>query len=118
MKLRALCLLPLTLALFSIQSTCQTVHKATLTWGASPTTGATYGVLRGLTPGGSKSKIATGVSALTFVDSPLSANTQYCYQVVAEAAGSTDSTPTNEVCGVTGKDAAQPPAGSLGVIFQ
>lgn len=117
MKLRAFVLLPLMFALMTFACPAQTVHKATLTWGASTQSGVTYGVLRGLTPGAAKSKVATGLSALTYVDTPLSANTQYCYQVVAEATGANDSTPTNEVCGTTGKDAAVSP-GTLGVVFQ
>lgn len=117
MKLRAFVLLPLMFLMMTFACPAQTPHQAKLTWGASTTTGATYGVLRGLTPGGAKSKIATGLSALTYTDTPLSANTQYCYQVVAEATGSNDSTPTNEVCGVTGKDNAVTP-GTLGVVFQ
>lgn len=116
MKLRAFCL-PVLLALLAGQSTCQTVHKATLTWTASPTTGATYGIMRGSVAGGAKTKVATGITALTFVDSPLTANTNYCYQVVAEATGQNDSAPTNEVCGQTGKDTAVSP-GTLGVVFQ
>lgn len=98
-----LCLLPITAA-------CQSVpHKAELSWTASPTADVTYNILRGSVAGGVKTKIASGVAVLTYSDSGLAANTQYCYQVTASKAGMNDSAPSNEVCGTTDKDSAGTP---------
>lgn len=106
------------LALFMVK-TCnaQTTHQATLTWTASLSPGVTYNVLRSSTAGGTKTTIKSGLSVLTYVDTPLPANTQECYQVTASSPGLLDSTPTNEVCVSTGKDQASPP-GALTVVAQ
>lgn len=94
-----------------------TTHKATLNYTASPDSGVTYGILKSSTPGGAKTKIATGITALSFVDANLPANTLVCYQVVAESSGRDDSSPTNEACGSTKKDTTSPP-GSLTLTIQ
>jgi hypothetical protein len=94
-----------------------TTHKATLNYTASPDSGVTYGILKSSTPGGAKTKIATGITTLSFIDANLAANIQVCYQVVAESAGKNDSTPTNEACGNTNKDTTSPP-GALTLTIQ
>lgn len=117
MKLR-MTALPIALLLMAFSCQGQTsTHNATLTWGASTTTGATYSVLRGTVPGGSKTSIKSGLTALTFVDTPLAANSQFCYVVVASSPGLSDSVPSNEVCGKSGQDTVGAP-GTLGVVFQ
>lgn len=103
--------------LLSIMATCQTTHQAVLNWAASSQSGVTYNVLRGSAPGGAKTTIKTGLSALTFTDAGLTANTQYCYQVTASATGQNDSAPSNEVCGTTGKDTTAAP-GVLTITIQ
>lgn len=110
-------LLLLAVSLLSVAGTCQTTHSASLTWAGSSTAGATYNVLRGSTPGGAKTAVASGLSALSFTDAGLPANTAFCYQVTASVAGLADSTPSNEVCGATGKDQASPPS-VLVVVFK
>lgn len=109
--------LTLTFFLLAVMAQCQpTIHKATLNWQASTTTGVTYNVRRGSALGGTKATVASGLSTLTYVDNNLAANTQFCYDVTASAAGLNDSTPSNEVCGTTGKDNASSP-GTLTVII-
>jgi hypothetical protein len=115
MKMRIFAL-PIMVLMLAWACNAQVTHNAVLTWGASTTTGATYNILRGTVPGGTKTAIKTGLTVLTFTDTPLPSNTQECYQVTVSAPGFSDSAPTNEVCGTTGKDAAVG-AGTLGVIF-
>lgn len=103
--------------LSTLSCTAQTVHKATLSYVASPDSNVTYGILRSNVQGGAKIKIATGITALTYVDNALAANTQYCYQVVAEAVGTNDSSPTNEACGTTNKNTTSSP-GALTITIQ
>lgn len=117
MKLRVLSL-PLMLMMLAYSCNAQSQHEADLSWGASTTTGAQYKVRRGTAPGGTKTVIQT-VAGLTFVDSGLAANKQFCYDVVATDPSGVlaDANPTAEVCGVTGKDQTIP-AGNLTVIFK
>lgn len=105
-------------ALFMVK-TCgaQTTHSATLTWSASASNNVTYNVLRSAVPGGTKTVIKSGITLLTFVDTPLTGNQQECYQVTASATGLLDSAPTNEVCITTPKDQAGAP-GALTVVTQ
>lgn len=103
--------------LLSISATCQTTHSASLSWPASPTAGATYNVMRASTAAGPFTTVQAGVTSLTFTDSGLAANTQFCYEVTASSQGAADSAPTNVVCGTTGKDQTAPP-GTLVVIFK
>ncbi len=103
--------------LLSISATCQTTHSAALSWPTSPTAGATYNVLRSSTATGTFTTVQAGVTGLTFTDSGLAANTQFCYEVTASSQGAADSVPTNVVCGTTGKDQTAPP-GTLVVIFK
>lgn len=74
-------------------------HKVTLTWvDASNPSGTTYSVYRstGLCSGTPTfSKLATGVAALTYVDSTVTPG-NYCYQVTATASG-LESAPSNSV---------------------
>ena len=108
----------ITLAFVAVVGQCQTtIHSATLSWGASTTTGATYSVLRASTATGTFTVIKSGVTALTYVDSKLPANTQFCYEVVAQSAGNTDADPTPAACGTTGQDKTGA-AGTLTVIFK
>lgn len=79
-------------------------HSATLNWTASSAPGVTYAVRRGTTQGGAKSVIATGVTAVTYIDSGLAANQAVCYDVIAQMPGVPDSAPTNDWCGTTPKD--------------
>lgn len=116
MKLRSLSLLPLLLALSTL-GTCQTSHSAALSWTASSTTGATYQVLRASSATGTFTAISTGITGLTFTDTGLAANTQFCYEVVAQSTGNTDSAPSNVVCGSTLQNQTAPP-GTLTVVFK
>lgn len=85
------------------------VHKGTLTWVASSSLGVTYSVRRGNTPGGSKTVVRTGIIGLSFVDTPLTQSTLYCYDVIATNATSGDSAASPEVCGSTNKDVTGAP---------
>lgn len=117
MKLRIVAL-PTLLLMLALPGACQTTtHKATLTWSASTTTGATYTVLRGSVPGGTKTAIQSGVAVVTYVDANLPSGTQECYQVTVQAPGFLDSDPSNEICGTTGKDKAASVSG-FAVVFQ
>jgi hypothetical protein len=71
-------------------------HSVVLSWGASSTQGVTYNVFRGTTPGGEgTTPITTGVSALTYTDTNVTAGASYYYTVEAvNSAGS--SAPSNE----------------------
>jgi hypothetical protein len=105
-------------AFVAIAGQCQTTtHGATLNWGASTTNGATYNVLRATSVGGTFTVIKTGVTALTYDDANLPANTQFCYEIVAQSPGLLDADPTTPVCGTTGQDKAGA-AGALTVIFR
>lgn len=102
----------------SLSATCQTTpHSASLSWTAVTVTGATYNVLRGTVPGGSKTQIATGLTQPLYLDANLPANSQFCYQVTTSVTGMADSNPTAEFCGTTGKDGAPTPSG-LVIIFK
>lgn len=116
MKFR-LVVLPVLLLGIVYSCNAQTTHEADLSWGASPTPGATYNVRRGTVAGGPKTVIKAGNTTLSFVDSGLAANTHYCYEITVSAVGFTDSVPTPEVCGTTGQDSSLP-AGSLTVVFK
>ena len=111
--LQVICLL----MIFSLAATCQSSHKAVLTWGASTTSGVTYEVQRASTLSGPFTTIQSGISALTFTDNTVQANTQYCYQVIAQSSNFADSIPNTPVCGSTGKDQAAP-AGTLTLTIQ
>lgn len=65
-------------------------HNVLLNWGASSTSGVTYSVFRGTTAGGEgTTPIASGISALTYTDTNVTAGTTYFYTVEAvNAAGS------------------------------
>ncbi len=117
MKFR-LVAIPTLLMLICFACPAQGNHNAVLTFTASTTSGAQYKIRRGNTPGGAKTVVASGLTSTTFTDSPLSANTQYCYDVVAfDPTGKlSDADPTSEVCGTTGKDKAVSASG-LGVVF-
>lgn len=117
MKLRILAL-PVMLLMLVYSCNAQTSHSAILTWGASTTTGAVYNVMRSTSLTGPQTKIATGVTGLTFSDNSLPANSQFCYAVIAtDPTGKlADADPTSTVCGSTSKDKAVS-AGTLGVVF-
>lgn len=88
-------------------ASCQAAtHKATLVWGASSTTGATYNVYHAASLTGAFTVLKANVAALTYVDDNLPANTDTgCYRITAIATGFSESDPTNTVCpGVTPKD--------------
>lgn len=125
MKLRVLSL-PLMLMILAYSCNAQAAHKGTLTWGASPSSGATYTVYRApatknsdgtFTPG-TFAQVASGVSALTYVDTPLNANSSFCWQVTATAPSMSESTPLGPACGITNKDQTSSPTGSLGLAIQ
>lgn len=116
MRLRSVALIPM-LTLLAVTAHCQASHSAALTWTASATSGATYQVLRSASATGSFTQIATGVTGLTYTDSGLSASTQYCYEVIAQSTGNSDSAPSNVVCGSTLQNQTAPP-GALTVIFK
>jgi len=72
--------------------------SVTLSWNASPTAGATYKVYastsQGFLPGPATLK-ASAVTGTSFVVTGLNARTVYYFRVVANAAGSGDSLPSN-----------------------
>lgn len=107
----------LAFCLLAMSATCQTTHSAALSWQASTTPNVTYNVLRASSQAGPFTSIQTGVTGLTFTDSNLAANTQFCYEVTASATGMADSAPTNIVCGTTGQNQAAAP-GTLVIIFK
>lgn len=115
MKLR-ITLLPILLALLAGTGTCQTqAHGANLTWNSVGVSGATYTIFRSSISGGAKTAIKSGITGTSVTDS-LPANTAACYTIVTSVPGMTDSVPSDEVCGVSGKDAA-PKVTGLSVTF-
>lgn len=115
MKLRIF-VLPVLLAFLSITGNCQTpAHGANLSWNSVGVSGATYTVLRSSTSGGAKTTIKSGITGTSVTDS-LSANTAACYTIVTSVPGMTDSAPSNEICGVSGKDSA-PSVSGFAVTF-
>ena len=85
------------LLFFAVPCFGQSTHKVTLTWTDSLNpSGVTYTVYRatGLCSGTpSFSKLASGLSTLTYVDSTVTPG-NYCYQVTATVAG-IESAPSN-----------------------
>ena len=83
-------------------SHAQTTHGVTLTWTAPAVTAtagpaASYNILRGTTSGGeSATPIATGITALTYLDTTGIQGTKYFYEVTATNAAGT-SAPSTEV---------------------
>jgi hypothetical protein len=74
-----------------------TTTSLSLTWQASPTSGATYVVFRGTTPNFTPSAgsiVATNVSGTSYTNAGLATNTIYYYCVAATLDGAT-STPSN-----------------------
>lgn len=88
----------------------------TAQWGASSTPGVTYAIRRGTVSGGTKTVVVSGITGLTGADTTGAANTFYCYDVIAQKSGLNDSGPSNEICGMTDKDGAMPPATFTGTI--
>ena len=88
MKRLALCIL-----FAGIIAAAQPVHTAVLTWlDALNPSGSTYNVYRAPgqctgTPAPAFVQLKTGIAALTYTDSPITAGT-YCYAVTATVAGS------------------------------
>jgi hypothetical protein len=113
-SLLVVCLLPVMALAADAQTT---THSASLSWTAVTPAGATYNVLRGTVPGGSKTVVASGLTQPLFLDANLPANSQFCYQVTTSITGMADSNPTAEFCGTTGKDGAPTPSG-LVIIFK
>lgn len=108
------------LGLLLLTHTCSAAaapHQAVLTYGASSDAGATYTVKRSTTPGGPYTVVKTGITTLTFTDTPLTAATQFCWIVTATAPGKDESAPTNEACGTSKRDQTGSP-GSLAVVVQ
>ena len=99
-RLLSIAALPILLLAFSSTSSCQTQHQAQLNWTASTTPSVTYNVYRAATAGGEKfgSPLATGVSALTYTDTSVTAGQNVCYTVTA-VSGSNESAFSNEACG-------------------
>lgn len=70
----------------------------TLTWNASPTPSVTYNVYRSVITGSCfTTKIASGVSLLTYADSTVIAGTTYFYSVSAQNSGGESTSCSNEV---------------------
>jgi uncharacterized protein YfiM (DUF2279 family) len=100
----AACALGALLALaVATEAAAPPVRQATLSWGAvtqdvegNAITGVTYNVYRGAR-GATKARIATGLAALTYVDSGRPAGVEDCYQVTA-AKGDLESDPSSEGC--------------------
>lgn len=99
----------LAFCLLAMSATCQTTHSAALSWQPSSTPNVTYNVLKASSQAGPFTSLQTGLTALTFTDANLPANTQVCYEVTASATGLADSDPSNVVCGTTGQDKASAP---------
>lgn len=83
-------------------------HTVTLNWVASTTPGVTYNVLRSTTTG-TETSLATGITAVTYVDSTVVAGQTYFYEVVAVDASNNASVPSNEVQAVVKPDAPTNP---------
>jgi fibronectin type 3 domain-containing protein len=91
-----------------------TSHSITLTWTASTTTGVTYTVYRATAAAGPFTPIATGVSAVTFIDTTAVDGTQYFYEVDSVTSGGTSSGPSNEA-NATEPVNPNPPTGLVAV---
>ncbi|HKT10337.1 MAG TPA: hypothetical protein VJW77_00790 [Terriglobia bacterium] len=79
---------------------CAAGHSTTLTWGASVDTGVTYNVYRATgscpasgIPSGA-TKITSGLTALTYLDTNVSAGNVFAYYVTAQLNG-VESGPSN-----------------------
>jgi len=84
-------------------------QRISLSWDAIAGS-ATYVVLRGATPSSERTFTSTSpAGATTFLDTGLTPNTQYCYQIKA-VLGGTASGPSNEQCVFTAPG-PQPPTG-------
>lgn len=122
LKFSALAVVVLALVIFK---TCggpvkADTHQGTLNWiapGPMPGAAYTYNVKRGTVPGGPYTTVKTGIAATTYVDTPLAANTKYCWVVTVSAVGFVDSVPSNEACATTPQDTA-PNASGLAVAVQ
>lgn len=70
----------------------------TLTWNASPSSGVTYNVYRSVVTGSCfTTKIASGITPLTYADSTVVAGTTYFYSVSAQNSGGESISCSNEV---------------------
>jgi thermitase len=68
-----------------------------LTWSPSTTTGVTYTVYRGTSPGGAKILIATDQGRVRYSDRTVASSQLYCYNVTARSP-SAESQPSPEAC--------------------
>jgi endoglucanase len=92
---------PVTAAPAGLQATAVSSTQINLAWSASATTGATYSVYSGNSPGAVTSLVASGLGATSYAVSGLSASTTYYFTVTATASATGTSAASNTASATT-----------------